>query len=87
MKAIVFSSGESQKNQIVMKDFLRTCRLNSIKVESYDPNSRRGSELAQVYGAMDYPAMVLISEEGTVLGFWQGSLPGASEISGSLGYL
>lgn len=87
MKAIVFSPEESQKNQIAMKDFLRTCRLNSIKLESYDPNSRRGSELAQVYGAMDYPAVVLLSEEGAVLGFWQGRLPGGSEITGSLGYL
>jgi len=87
MKALIFSAKNSiaQKNDITV--LLGALRVNHIQIESIDKDSKQGAELAEVYGVMDYPAVVINSEDGLVRGFWQGKLPSSYEISQTIGYI
>lgn len=87
MKALIFSAKNSinQKNDIT--PLLGALRVNHIQIESIDKDSKQGAELAEVYGVMDYPAVVINSEDGLVRGFWQGKLPSSDEISQTIGYI
>ena len=87
MKAIIFSKKDSIGDSFEVKKLLQTLRVNGVALESYDTDSVRGAQLAETYGVMDLPAVVVITEEGKVQGFWQGSLPSEGEISQSVGYI
>jgi hypothetical protein len=87
MKAIIFTRKDSVRNSADVKKLLQTLRVNGIALDSYDADTVRGAQLAETYGVMDLPAVVLITEEGKVQGFWQGSLPSEGEISQSVGYI
>jgi hypothetical protein len=87
MKAIIFSNGDTDADKLEIKNFVRSLGINKLRVESYDPVSRRGAELAETYGAMSFPAVVITSEDGAVRGFWQGGFPSPSEVSLTIGYV
>jgi hypothetical protein len=87
MKAIIFSRKGPVQDQSQIKKLLQSLRVHGVQMESVDADSIQGSQLAEVYGVMDYPAVVVVTEDGAVRGFWQGNLPSAEEISLSVGYI
>lgn len=51
------------------------------KVEFIDVDTKEGVEKAVNYGAMDYPAFVVLTDDGQVYNMWQGStLPSIGDI-------
>ena len=84
---MIFSSKESALDNYQSKALLQTLKINNVSVENYDSNTINGSQLAQTYGVMDYPAVVIVSEDGSVRGFWQGNLPSDGEVSQAIGYI
>ena len=87
MKAIIFSRKSSMQNQAQIKSLLQSLRTNNVMIQSVDADTIEGSQLSEVYGVMDYPSVVIISEDGAVRGFWQGNLPGEGEVSQAVGYI
>ncbi len=88
MKAIIFAESKELKSTAQnMKNLRRDLRLNSIKAEDVDINSPDGSQRAELYGAMSFPALVLIREDGAVQDIWQGDLPDYNSISQSIGHI
>lgn len=87
MKAIIFSKKSSLASSAEIQKLLQTLRVNNIALDSFDADSVRGAQLAETYGVMDLPALVIVSEEGKVQGFWQGNLPSEGEITQSVGYI
>ena len=87
MKAIIFSRKGPMQDQSQIKNLLQSLRVNNVNMESLDADGIQGSHLAEVYGVMDYPAVVLVAEDGAVRGFWQGNLPSPEEVSLSVGYI
>lgn len=87
MKAIIFSTEKTKADSVEVKDLLRAVRVNNMMLESYDPTTKVGADLGETYGVMDYPAVVIVSEDGIVRGFWQGKFPTTSEIALAAGYV
>ena len=87
MKALIFSSKDSLTQNQEITRLLGNLRVNRISVESIDKDSSQGAEMAEAYGVMDYPAVVINSEDGLVRGFWHGKLPSSDEISQTVGYI
>lgn len=87
MKAMLFASKSSRLDPLRLKSLQRSARLNGIKIENYDPDDRRGGEIAEVYGVMDFPSVIVLSEDGSVLGSWQGELPTENDLVTVAGYV
>lgn len=52
------------------------------KLELLDLNTREGANKAEIYGVMEYPAILALTSEGQLLKEWQGdSLPLMSEVA------
>ena len=52
------------------------------KTELIDIDSKRGSDLAQVYDIVTYPALIVMTDDGQMLNFWQGEvLPLMDEVA------
>lgn len=87
MKAIIFLKDQKSVELHIDKSFAQALRLNKLRDKTYFANTRRGAELAVTYSVMEYPAMVLIGEDGSTAGFWQGRLPSQAELSYAVGYV
>lgn len=87
MKAMLFASKSSRLDPLKLKSLQRSARLNGIKIENYDPDERRGGKIAEVYGVMDFPSVIVLSEDGSVLGSWQGELPTENDLVAVAGYV
>jgi hypothetical protein len=52
------------------------------RLDVFDLNTREGSNKAEVYGVMQYPAILALTTEGHLLKDWQGEpLPLMSEVA------
>ena len=52
------------------------------KIEFIDVDSRDGVGKAINYGAVDYPAIIVLTEDGQVYNMWQGAtLPAVEEVT------
>jgi hypothetical protein len=61
-------------------------RNSSIKIEVVDVDGRDGIAMVSLYDIMDYPAILAMAEDGSVLNMWEGSdLPLIDEVA-SYGY-
>lgn len=87
MKAMIFARKDTRLDPLRMRSLLRSARLNGIKIENYNPDDRRGAEVAEVYGVMDFPSVIIISSDGVVRGTWQGELPSESDLASVAGYV
>jgi len=87
MRAIILLKDQKAVDMCIDKSFAQALRLNKLRDETYFANTRKGAELAATFSVMDFPAMVLIAEDGTNAGFWQGHLPSQAELSYAVGYI
>lgn len=65
-----------------MRDFQQRYESGR-KVELVSLNTREGAALANLYDVMDYPAVLALANNGSVLNLWQGvPLPLMDEVAG-----
>ncbi len=51
-------------------------------IEALNIDSREGSDLAQLYGIVSHPAVIIIGTDGSAIEVWQGEqLPDISEVN------
>ena len=51
------------------------------KVELLSLNTRDGATTASIYDVMSYPAILALTDEGSVINSWQGDLPLMDELA------
>lgn len=62
------------------RDYQQASPQNKIELTSVD--RREGADLAALYGINEYPALLVLAQDGSLLRLWQGnSLPLMSELS------
>ena len=65
------------------KDFGERLKREQVDNELLDADSPRGIDLAEHYDVLARPAIVLLKDDGAVMGVWQGeeTIPPVSEIA------
>ena len=82
MAVMVFYKSDSDHARSVI-DYLYDFRRRTAKdLEEVDPDSRRGIDLAQLYGVVEYPTIIATTEDGQLRNMWRGlPLPTIDEVS------
>lgn len=74
MKVVILYRPDSEHARAVdtfIRDF--QVRNSSIKVEIVDVDGREGIALVSLYDIVDYPAIIAMGGDGSVLNMWQGT--------------
>ena len=84
MKVLVLyqpNSDHARDVETFVRDFQRQHDLGSNKVELLSVNTRDGAATASLYDILAYPAVLAISNDGSVLNAWPGpQLPLMKEV-------
>jgi hypothetical protein len=83
MKVVILYRPVSEHARAV-ETFLRDFQMrnSAVSVETVDVDSRDGIAMIEVYQIVDYPAIIAMSDDGTVMNMWQGSsLPLMDEVA------
>ena len=84
MKVLVLyqpNSDHARDVETFVRDFQRQHDLGSNKVEVLSVNTRDGAATASLYDILAYPAVLAISNDGSVLNAWPGpQLPLMNEV-------
>jgi hypothetical protein len=83
MKVVILYRPISEHARAV-ETFLRDFQMrnSAVKVETVDVDNRDGIALVDLYQIVDYPAIIAMSDDGSVLNMWQGSdLPLMDEVA------
>ena len=84
MKVLVLyqhNSDHARDVETFVRDFQRQHDLGSNKVELLSVNTRDGAATASLYDILAYPAVLAISNDGSVLNAWPGpQLPLMNEV-------
>ena len=73
MKVLVLYRPDSEHGRLV-EDFIRDLqhRMNDAHLEVLNVDSRDGSATATLYDVVQYPAVLVLQNDGFVSKFWQG---------------
>lgn len=65
------------------EEFVREFKRRTAKnIETLDIDSKEGVHMSQLYGVMDHPTFIAVSDNGTLLQAWSGKpLPLINELS------
>ena len=83
MKVVIVYRPDSEHGRVV-DDFIRDYknRHEEGKLEVLNVDSRDGNATAVLYGVMQYPAILALRNDGSVLHMWEGStLPMMDEVA------
>ena len=87
MKVLILyrpSSEHSRRTEEFVRDYQERHRSHNIEVQSLD--TREGAALASLYDVMQYPAVLVTQNDGSVQKLWQGSaLPMMDEVAAYAG--
>lgn len=87
MKLLLLYRPNSEHTSIV-ESFLRDLERQSSltdKLETMDPNSREGAATASLYDIVQYPAVLVVDDFGSIMRSWQGEqLPRVDDVAGYL---
>ncbi len=74
------------ENSTITDEYLRqVSQRTSMDIEKVNIESPQGSALAETYDMVEYPALLIIQDDGQVLKFWQGiNFPLVDELVGYL---
>lgn len=82
MRVVILYRNDSDKYPAVrtfLGDFAR--QYPDRKIEGIDPDSGEGVKIAESYGLMEFPAVMVLTDTGNVVKQWNGSLPSMSEVA------
>ena len=81
MKTVLLYRPNSDHERQVL-DYLRDVKMQTGKdVQTMDVDSKEGIDLCQVYGIMEYPAVLVTDNDGHVQNLWTGTFPRIGELS------
>lgn len=83
MKVLILYRPQSEHGRTV-EDFVRDFKTNHNegRLEVLNIDSREGSAMASLYDVMQYPAVLALRDDGSVLKSWEGNtLPVMNEIA------
>lgn len=82
MKVIVIYRSASEHGRTV-EDYLRDFnRQTGRELETIDPDTKEGIDMARAYDIVEYPSVMALSDDGHLQNFWRGlPLPTISEVS------
>lgn len=83
MKLVILYRPKSEHGRTI-ETFVHDFRVRheSAKVELIDVGSREGAAMASLYDIMQYPALLGLADDGSVLKVWQGGdLPLMDEVA------
>ncbi len=85
MKMVILYHPNSEFSSAV-EDFAEACgKKSSQKIETISLETTEGDSIASLYGPLQYPAILVIREDGQLVKGWQGgSLPVINEVVGYL---
>jgi hypothetical protein len=86
MKLVVLYRMNSEQARPVF-EFLEMLsrRYPGKNIEELNIDTRKGATEANLYGVMQYPAMLVVANDGRVMGMWEGlPLPLIDEVAGFL---
>jgi len=74
MKVAVIYRSQSENERLVL-DFERDYfHQTGRELTLYDLNTREGADLAELYDVVRYPAVLAMSNDGSLLQMWQGEI-------------
>lgn len=62
-------------------DFMKSLSKLSAPYEQINPDSRDGSDRAEIYEVVSYPTIMLVDDDGRPLAIWRDSLPSVDQIN------
>ena len=82
MKTVVVYEDNSEYSRTVT-DYLRDfTRQTGHELETIDPMSKDGADFCRSYDIVEYPSIVVLSDDGALQNLWRGlPLPTISEVS------
>jgi len=83
MKVVVLYRPQSEHGRLV-EEFINEFkqRYSDHQLEVVDVDSRQGVSMVELYGAMQYPSILVLSQDGAFVKMWSGEhLPLISEVS------
>jgi hypothetical protein len=82
MKVLILYRPNSEHGRLV-EDFVRDFKSNHpSRLEVLDIDSRDGSATASLYDIMQYPAIMVLRDDGSVLKSWEGdSMPVMNDLA------
>lgn len=82
MRVVVIYKKETESERTVL-DFLRDFEYQTGHVlETMDPDSSDGSRFCEAYDIVEYPSIIVLSDDSRVQNYWRGvPLPTISEVS------
>ena len=87
MRLLILYYPNSEHSTIV-EEFVRNLKSRhdiGSKLELVNLNTRDGAATASLYDVVDYPAVLALANDGSVLNSWEGnSLPLVDEVAGYL---
>jgi hypothetical protein len=74
---------EASEHGRAVSEFLHDFeRRTGHELEVIDPDSRRGADLCEVYGVVEYPSIIATSDDGQMRNLWRGlPLPLIDEVN------
>ncbi len=88
MKIVVLYRPNSEHERVVevfIRDFKYQHQAFAAKIDAVNLDTRDGASMATLYDIMQYPAVLAVADDGSLLKMWQGSsLPLMDEVSGYL---
>ena len=83
MRILIIHSSDKSSERLAQEFADKVKRETSNReVEVVSSGSRRGQELANLYGVVEYPAVLTLhGSDNTMLKMWTGSFPIASDLS------
>lgn len=83
MKIIVFYRPKSEHERSLnayLYDLQKTHDIRDKDIEMLSIDTRDGADRAVIYGVLDYPAIVIIDNNGAFVQSWHGQLPLYNEL-------
>jgi len=85
MKLLIFKKSDcSYYDEQKIKDIENTFIVENWTVEIIDVEKRDGSELAKIYDLIDFPSLVITTDDNSYVSGWRNSLPSVLEIRRNL---
>lgn len=87
MKLLVFGQPASYADKKAFAKMIEKVERSGKVVEEVDSNGRDGIARMETYDVVTTPALLVLSDDGSLVSSWQHSMPSYEEISHAFGAL